>query len=539
MENINKKALIPHHQKTINWQALAYFNFYRVLLSALFLLLSYIGQLPEPLGILDERLFSIGSHVYFFIAIFFSLFITKEFPRYNLQIAVHVFVDIIVLSLLMYSSNGLSSGFGMLIIIAVAGGSILRAGKISILFAAIATLAVLGHELYIQFFRFLDTVNYTHAGILGATFFISAIIGNILSARVEETEALAERRGIEINELAKLNEHIVQYMQSGIIVLDNSMNILLMNESAKHLLMRSKTETGSEQDYVSSLLKKHMDAWLLGDSRQNLTIHADGNEHELQISFVKLKQNNNYQVLVFIEDIAELRQRAQHLKLASLGRLTASIAHEVRNPLGAISHAGQLLDESHSLSDGDKRLVEIINEHSIRVNNIIENVMSISRREQSALGNIKISTWLKEFTNELMTRFDLVGDLIELKINKENLIVKMDPTQLNQILWNLCENALRYSGGKPLLSIYCDINKDTQRPYIDVIDTGGGMSEEVRNNLFEPFFTTETQGSGLGLYLARELCEANQATLSLQRSTSEGSVFRVSFMHSDKQNHMN
>ena len=536
MEHINKKALIPHHQKTINWQALAYFNFYRILLSGLFLLLIYIGQLPQPLGILDERLFSICSHVYFFIAICFSLCIIKEFPRYNLQIAVHVFIDIIVLSLLMYSSNGLSSGFGMLIIIAVAGGSILRAGKISILFAAIATLAVLGHELYIQFFRYLETVNYTHAGILGATFFISAIIGNILSAKVKETEALAERRGIEINELAKLNEYIVQYMQSGIIVLDSSMQILLMNESAKQLLMRPRTDIDSEQDYISKLLKKHMDAWLLGDSRQNLIIRADGNEHELEIAFIKLKQNNNYQVLVFIEDIAELRQRAQHLKLASLGRLTASIAHEVRNPLGAINHAGQLLHESQSLLDEDKRLVEIINEHSVRVNNIIENVMSISRREQSTLEKVQINLWLVEFINELNSRLNLTDDAIELKINKEDMIIKMDPTQLNQILWNLCENALRYSDGEPLLTIYCDINNDTQRPYIDVIDTGGGMSEEIKNNLFEPFFTTETQGSGLGLYLARELCEANQATLSLQSSSSEGSVFRVSFMHSSKQN---
>ena len=309
-----------------------------------------------------------------------------------------------------------------------------------------------------------------------------------------------------------------------------------MNESAKQLLMRPRTDIDSEQDYISKLLKKHMDAWLLGDSRQNLIIRADGNEHELEIAFIKLKQNNNYQVLVFIEDIAELRQRAQHLKLASLGRLTASIAHEVRNPLGAINHAGQLLHESQSLLDEDKRLVEIINEHSVRVNNIIENVMSISRREQSTLEKVQINLWLVEFINELNSRLNLTDDAIELKINKEDMIIKMDPTQLNQILWNLCENALRYSDGEPLLTIYCDINNDTQRPYIDVIDTGGGMSEEIKNNLFEPFFTTETQGSGLGLYLARELCEANQATLSLQSSSSEGSVFRVSFMHSSKQN---
>lgn len=535
MENINKNVPIPLYHKSINWQALAYYNFYRILLSGLFLFLIYIGQLPEPLGIFDERLFSRASHVYFFIAIFFSWFIFEQFPRFNLQIAIHVLVDIIILSLLMYSSNGLSSGFGMLLVIAVAGGSILRAGKISILFAAIATLAVLGHELYIQFFRFFHPVNYTHAGILGATFFITAIIGNILAARVRETEALAEQQAIEINELAKLNEHIVQRIQSGIIVLDNSMNIILMNESAKHLLIHPGTDTENAQDYIRGLLKNYMDAWILDNSQQNLIIRPDGSNHELQASFIKLKQGNNYQVLVFIEDIAELRQRAQHLKLASLGRLTASIAHEVRNPLGAINHAGQLLHESLSLTDEDKRLVEIINEHSVRVNNIIENVMSISRRGQSTPEKIKLYSWLIKFTNELKSRFNLSDDLIELKIKNKDLQIKMDPIQAHQVLWNLCENALRYSVGKPLLSICCDISNDTQRPYIDIIDYGDGISEDIKDNLFEPFFTTEQEGSGLGLFLARELCEANQAALSLQASSSEGSIFRVSFMHINKQ----
>lgn len=539
MDKTANKSHISHYQKPINWQALAYFNFYRMLLSGLFLLLIYIGQLPQPLGILNEKLFSIVSHAYFFIAIFFNFFISWRFPRYNLQIALHVLVDIGALTFLMYSSNGLSSGFGMLIIIAVAGGSILREGKISILFAAIATLAVLSHELYSQFFRYIDTFNYTHAGILGATFFITAIIGNLLSARVRQTEKLAEQQAIEINELAKLNEHIVHRMQSGVIVLDSNKNVLLMNESAKTLFIPSHFNSKSEEEYISGLLSEYIDAWILENSRQNIIIRPEGGEHELQVSFIKLKQGNNYSVLIFVENIAELRQRAQHLKLASLGRLTASIAHEVRNPLGAISHAGQLLRESLSLSTEDHRLVEIVNEHSIRVNSIIENVMSISRRERSTLERIKISPWLKEFVNELRARLDLLDDVIELKIEKEDLLIKMDASQLHQVLWNLCENAMRYSQGKPIITLFCGINYETQRAYIDIIDYGSGISEENKEQLFEPFFTTETKGSGLGLYLARELCEANQAGLSLQSSTTKGTTFRISFMHLDKQDELN
>jgi two-component system sensor histidine kinase PilS (NtrC family) len=535
MANINNNHQTHDHQKSINWQALAYFNYYRILLAGLFLLLVYIGQLPQPLGILDENLFSIVSHTYFFLGIFFSYFIGKQYPRYNLQIAGQVLVDIIVLSLLMYSSNGLSSGFGMLIIIAVAGGSILREGKIAILFAAIATIAVLSHELYIQFFRYTDTFNYTHAGILGATFFITAIIGNVLAARVRQTEELAKQQAIEINELAKLNEHIVQRMQSGIIVLDSSMNILLINQSAKNLLGEQGQNTSKISHFLNHHIATHINDWLNNNGKQNVIIKMQDDEIELQASFIKLKLHTNYQVLIFLEDIARFRQHAQQLKLASLGRLTASIAHEVRNPLGAINHAGQLLQESETLSSEDKRLTEIINDHSLRVNNIIENVLSVSRREQTTPEKFEVVPWLKNFIIEFKARFNLSEQSILLNVNTSDILVKMDPSQLYQVIWNLCENAMRYSEGVPLIKLVCDISSETNRPYIDIIDYGSGISDAIKEQLFEPFFTTEVKGSGLGLYLARELCEANQASLSLHSTSLEGTTFRLSFMLLDKQ----
>lgn len=535
----NYNHQIPYYQKSINWQALAYFNYYRILIATLFLFLIYLGQLPHPLGILDETLFSIVTHAYFFIAIVFSFFIYKQIPRFNLQIAFHVLIDIIALSLLMYSSNGLSSGFGMLIIIAVAGGSILREGKIAILFAAIATLAVLSHELYIQFFKYTDAFNYTHAGFLGTTFFITAIIGNLLSARVRQTEELAKQQAIEINELAKLNEHIVQRMQSGIIVLDSSMKVLLINESAKILLGEQGQDTNKIFSFIDRNLKGYILEWLDNNGRQNVIIKTHDDEVELQLSFIKLNLVSNYQILIFLEDIARLRQHAQQLKLASLGRLTASIAHEVRNPLGAINHAGQLLHESETLSDEDKRLTEIINDHSLRVNNIIENVLSVSRREQTTPEKFEIVPWMKNFITEFQVRFELPEDSICFEINKNDIFVRMDPSQLNQVIWNLCENAIRYSHGKPMITIVCDISDETERPYIDIIDYGHGITDAIRAQLFEPFFTTEVKGSGLGLYLARELCEANQASLSLHSTSTKGTTFRLSFMHLSKQDNLN
>ncbi len=526
------------NQRRTNWTALQYFNIYRILLSGLFVTLIHIGQLPQPLGVLDSRIFSLVSHVYLGIAIIFSLFIHYQFPRLYLQIAIQTLIDIIMLSLMMYSSNGLSSGFGMLLVIAVAGGSILRAGKISILFAAIATIAVLSHELYVQFFLLFHNVNYIHAGILGATFFVTAIIGNLLSARVKETEALAELQAKEINELAELNEQIVQRMQSGILVLNSRMSPMLINESAKKILLQKGENTGDLNEIINLVLKDHIKDWLHSQGNKNIIVKFANSETEVQASFIKLGFGDDYQILIFLEDIAKLRQRAQQLKLASLGRLAASIAHEVRNPLGAINHAGQLLTESDNLGAEDKRLTQIINEHSLRVNTIIENVLSISRREKPSVEVFNLIPWLQGFISDFATRLEIPLSSIQMSNEINDITVRIDPSQLHQALWNLCENALRYSKKEPCITLFAAINDETKRAFLDIIDYGTGMTDKVKEQLFEPFVTTETKGSGLGLYLAKELCEANQANLNLISSSETGTKFRISFMHINKQDEL-
>jgi two-component system sensor histidine kinase PilS (NtrC family) len=230
------------------------------------------------------------------------------------------------------------------------------------------------------------------------------------------------------------------------------------------------------------------------------------------------------------------RQRAQQLKLASLGRLTASIAHEIRNPLGAISHAGQLLAESPNLDAQDQRLSGIIKEHCGRVNGIIENVMSLSRRETSMPEIFELEHWLETFYQEMTGRLDLASEEVIVRKQVDDAVhVRMDASQLHQVLWNLCENGLRYGRSLPRLILRYGIRDDSQRPYLDVIDSGEGIPEDDIEHIFEPFFTTAgQQGTGLGLYLARELCEGNQASLSLLESTSEGCCFRILFAHPER-----
>lgn len=512
-----------------SWQALQYFNLYRLLIALLFVGLIWIGQLPEPLGLYDKRLFSIVAHLYLLISIIIAIAIRLRLATYILQVASHVIIDIIMLSLMMYASNGLSSGFGMLLVIAVAGGSLLSARRIAVLFAAIATLVVLGHEAYIQVTRYFPEPNYPHAGMLGVTFFATAILGHILAARVEQSEALVKQHAVDLESLAQLNQFIVQRMQAGILVLDEDMRIRLVNESALILLgLRDVYQNQPLQDASPELAVK-LDEWL--DHRENpVTVFRPvRGDVDIQVTFTRLKPDTRFGILVLIEDMALMRQRAQDLKLASLGRLAASIAHEVRNPLGAISHAGQLLSESGDINNEEDRLIQIIMEQSRRVNTIIENVQHISRREPSTPEQFLLKPWLEMFLKEFMESKKIPEKAVKFTVKPADMQISMDPSQLQQVVWNLSENAVRYSRGNIKLEIHCGIRKESRRPYIDIIDHGKGMNEEIVEHLFEPFFTTDSSGTGLGLYIARELCEANQAALHLHTNSENGCCFRIHF----------
>lgn len=528
-------SLVPTpDQDEISWRALNFFSGYRLIIALIFVVLVWVTDLPEPLGVFDEAIFKTVTHAYFLAALLFFIPLQLRMPRFPYQVAGQVFTDIFAIMLIMYASAGVSSGFGMLLMIAVAGGSLLKPGRIAYLFAAVATLAVLGEELYGQLVRFYPPPNYTHAAVLGITFFITAFICHALALRVRESEALAASRAIDIQNLGLLNEQIVQHMQSGVIVLDADSKIRLANSSARQLLGFKDDVSGRTVDDICPELAHAVAQWQQGIAEMPAVIRPNEGTVEVQVAFRPLTETGSG-MLVFIEDASMLRQRAQQLKLASLGRMAAGIAHEVRNPLGAISHAGQLLSESEQLDAGDRRLTAIIQDHSRRVNAIVENVMQVSRREASTPQSLHIKNWLDDFMADFSQLNDLPADAVFCQIEPEDILVTVDPSQLHQIMTNLCTNAIRYSRTKPLLKIICAVHPDLERPYIDVIDQGPGMPEDIAEHVFEPFVTSESQGTGLGLYIARELCEANQATLQLYKNSTAGCCFRINFPHPEKQ----
>ncbi len=514
------------------WRPLHFLNLYRLTLAGLFLTIILVDVSPSLLGRHNAALFFIVSLVYVGISVMNSFMIRWRRPPFLYQVYFQIFVDIIVLVLLMHASGGLASGLGILLIVAVAGGSLLLARRSAILLAAVATVLLLLEQTYIIIYSENLDVSYTQAGLLGAILFATAAMAQFLARRVRESESLAAQRGVDLANMEQLTEYIIQRMQTGIVVVDRKERVRFINESASYLLGSTSATHTQTLATLAPELANHLHTWQEDSGSAQQIFRPTSTAANLIPRFASLGQTRSAGTLIFLEDIAAMTQQAQQLKLASLGRLTASIAHEIRNPLGAISHAGQLLAESKQLGKSELRMTQIIAENSKRVNTIIENVLNLSRRQQSEPEEVKLSDWLNHFVDEFCQTKQLVSSTIRFSVKPDSIIVRFDPNQLYQVLWNLCQNGLRYSRpGKNeyLLSIEGGITTDAPTPFLDVIDYGPGIEPEFAETVFEPFFTTDAKGTGLGLYIARELCEANQARLNYLSHSAGGCCFRITF----------
>lgn len=512
------------------------YNYYRALVGlalmtvfAQSLVASRIGNLhPEwflavTVGYTLVNLLSAVS-VQFLPARFFN----NQYPAFSL-----VVFDILVLTWLMYLSGGVSSGIGVLILVAVATGSIIITGPIARLLPAVATIVVLYEEFYLSLSAPTQHDDYFQAGVLGVLYFTVSLALQSLSKRIRQNDIRALTQAAELADLERVNRQIVQRMRTGILLVDRDNQVRMTNQSARGLLGQIQNSALTE---LPEALIKHLTDWRANNYLRIPPFQIRQDTPEIKVAFAPVRADDpSSDVTVFIEDTGEVQQQAQQLKLAALGRLSASIAHEIRNPLGAISHAAQLLRESENLDSGDARLTTIIHEHCQRMNEVIENVLEMSRRQSPAPTKIVLSEYLDDFAKGIAE--SIPDGELEIKVEPSETEVRMDTRQLNQALTNLVSNGVRYSkesgqGGRVLLE--GGVDTYTERPYLNVIDYGPGIPESQLTNLFEPFFTTSHTGTGLGLYISRELCEANQARLTYYRHEAGGSCFRITFAHPDR-----
>ncbi|HLD66080.1 MAG TPA: ATP-binding protein [Pseudomonas sp.] len=514
-------------------RVLRLYHLYRLIIGLALVLLISSNLDDELLNLANERLFRHGSWFYLGLNILVALLVRQ--PRHLTQIFSLALVDVLLLSGLFYAAGGTPSGIGNLLIVAVAIANILLRGRIGLLIAAVGALCMLTLTFYLSLSRSAATTQYVQAGALGALCFAAALFVQGLTRRAQVSESLAAQRATDVANLEALNAQILQRMRTGILVLDTQHRVLLANQGALNLLGRGKLE-GKILDPHCPELVKRLQQWLHNPSLRPASLQALLDGPVLQPSFVTLQRGTEQHTLIFLDDISQVAQQAQQLKLASLGRLTAGIAHEIRNPLGAISHAAQLLQESEVLEGPDLRLAQIIQDHSRRMNLVIENVLQLSRRRQSEPQLLDLKYWLHRFASEFRSAAP-ANQLLHLETSGSTIQTRMDPHQLTQVLTNLVENALRYSQQKHAraqvwLRLFRDADSDL--PVLEVLDDGAGVPPEQVQHIFEPFYTTESKGTGLGLYISRELCESNQARLDYKTRDGGGSCFRITFAHPRK-----
>ena len=505
------------------------YNYYRILIAFLILFLFLNEDFAEFVGAINPDLFITTIFVYLFGNILVGLsplivpeeLISKPAPSFIILVA-----DVIGLTLLISTSGGVASGLGLFLIFTVTFAGGLIRGPVSTVVPAIAFILTIYSEFYLFFLGLNELRSFFQAGILGIVFFAA----NIFFQKVSQ---LLHKRESEVFMLEEINRIIVDQMRSGVAVVSKQGEIKLINAAGSKLLYPNLGDSEVPEQLPRGLMEK-INEYPHDDHQETITFNTDDDSPDLLASFSHLNApGNEVDRLIFIDDSTEVQRRAQQLKLAALGRLSASIAHEIRNPLGAISHAAQLLSESEDLSVGDRRLSDIVQNHCVRMNRVIENVLQMSRRKMADPRPLVIGKWIRDFIDEFSAGFP---DGVRIEIETENLpdraTMDFDPLHLSQVLGNLCQNGLRYSekfSREAKLILRIGIDPKGQN-YIQVIDFGQGVDEDLVPNLFEPFYTTESTGTGLGLYLSNELCEANNARLSYSRASTGGSCFRISII---------
>ena len=517
----------------ITWRVLTTLNVFRLLVSAMLLVLFFAGGDEPAFGGRQAPLFTATASAWLVFAVVFGIALQLRITAYNVLGLTASIVDIAAVAILLFTSDGTSSGLGGLLVVFVGAGSLVLPSRLPAVVAAAATLAILGQELFASLRGFEP--NYPGAGLLSAIIFAMAVAVRPLARRIEASETLARQRGVDLKNLSELNEYIVQHLRESIVVIDGDNRVRLSNTSAAQLLGVPDTMRGRSIERLSPPVAEYLARWR-GDPAQSshpeVTIISGEHSVRLAAHLAPLTKDHDRSgaTLIFLEDSTLMNARVQQSKLASLGRLSASIAHEIRNPIGAMSHAAQLLAET-AVSDSDRRLTEIIQTHSNRVSHIIENVLQLSRRESSRPERFALRSWLEDFAREFTRTLELQEGELSLDAVPDDLYVRMDPSHLRQVLWNLCDNAVKYASetGGILVELNAGGATGAGRPYLEVRDHGHGVEPAAAEKIFEPFYTDRAGGTGLGLYISRELCELNRATLIYMDRPGGGAIFRIVF----------
>jgi two-component system, NtrC family, sensor histidine kinase PilS len=517
------------------WRVIGLLNLYRLLVPLTLLAVQSFAGSDWGLTTAQPRLFVAACIAYFTAAVLLVIARRLEWSSLRIVALVNASVDALAIALILYASGGAASGLGILLVLPVLALTVLAGRRDALLIAAVAALAILVQQVFAGVGAAMPATDYLTAGVFGAVLFLVAFAMWPVASHLRASEALVRRQEVDLANMAQLSQYIVQHLRESILVIDSQDRIRLINESAAQILGDDNAFPDALIGEASPRLLFLLESWRKGGGNSPVPsdpsfVAADG-ERLIRPHFAPLGATTPGPILIFLEDTSLIEEKVQQSKLAGLGRLSASIAHEIRNPVGAMSHAGQLLAESPNLSDDERRLTQIMCSNAARVSSIIDNVQRLARREPARLERLPLPPWTEEFQQEFCETMQWPAARLVLHGMSPEVEVRVDPDQLRQIVWNLCENALKHAvGADPRQTIEIRYGRmhGSARPFLEVADRGDGVSPEHAERIFEPFFSAG-RGTGLGLFLARELAQTNGATLLYEARAGGGSVFRLVF----------
>jgi len=505
------------------------FDYYRVV-EAVMLTALVFSPASDKLGLpTAPGIGGIMALGFLFGALALALLTRRRVGSLGNHVVLGLSLDLLAATTAMTALPTLSRAVATLLLVNVSAAALLLETRLAFLGAAVAASVTL-----ISFGVTAEGVGaqeWLEAGLFGIGYFAATALCQALSRQVNEARELAERRQLDLANLDYLNELIIKRMRTGVLVVDAHNSIRRYNESAWALLGSQLLELRHLPD-VSSELAHRLQHWRQGRAHSEVPVSLASEQPEVVPRFQRIGTEND-NVIVFLDDTSLLSQQAERLTLNSLGRLSSSIAHEIRNPLAAISHSAQLLAESEDVVEADQRLLEIISNQCSRMNAIVENILHMARRGPSRPERIEVGTWLAAFVDEYRTTHPVDHDEVRAVLPAQPLYVVIDPGNLHQTVWNLVQNAVRYGRfpEKPArVTVQArTLSEPAGTVVIEVIDRGPGIPPKIAAHIFEPFYTTHEFGTGLGLYLARQMCEANQALLEHHSVPGGGSCFRIRF----------
>jgi two-component system, NtrC family, sensor histidine kinase PilS len=507
-----------------HWRPVQYFSFYRLLVAAFFLAAINFGGGALNIGEENPRLFEWVSVAYLAAATLCWVTVLRWRRAFNTQLSLQVATDVVALTLMMHASGGSQSGVSVMIFVVLAGAGLVGQGRLTLFHASLATVAVLFEQGYRVLYLEGETSAFFRVGLTSIGFFGTAISARLLGRGIIAQEALARQRGTELAHQLRISEAVIRDMQDGVLVVDANGKIRQHNPQAAALL-----DAGEERDHylaaLSHQLAEHFGAWRSGAGRSETSLRAPQSGRLIRARCRASGAGGS--TLIYLEDMGRVEARARQLKLAALGRLTANMAHEIRNPLSSISHAAELLAEE-TQSDTERRLARIIDDNTQRLNRLVREVLELGRRDRAQPEQFSLNGFLGAFVDEYAVSDHDARRRIALTA-PDAAEICFDRSHLHRILWNLLANAMRHSSSADGAIRLELSSRDSARPVeLHIIDDGPGIVAEQRGQVFEPFFTTHGSGTGLGLYIARELCEANGAQLDLL-DDGPGAHFRISF----------